>query len=112
MSAYADLLAKEVTVEAQPGKVKPEQLIEVINKIQDGEHSFRAKLKKAGPKQNAGPPRLRPLPDLDRNVKTGPEIGTAIPPFEASDQNGKLQTLETLRGPKGLVLMFVRSADW
>ncbi len=109
MSAYADLLAKEVTVEAQPGKVKPEQLVAVINKTQDGEHSFRAKLKKA---ETAGRARLRPLPDLDRNVKTGPEIGTAIPRFEASDQNGKLQTFETLRGPKGLVLMFVRSVDW
>ncbi|MBI5085619.1 MAG: hypothetical protein HZB13_13590 [Acidobacteria bacterium] len=45
-------------------------------------------------------------------VKTGPEVGQKIPAFEAMDQNGKLQTLESLRGPKGLVLLFVRSADW
>jgi hypothetical protein len=45
-------------------------------------------------------------------VKTGPEVGQRIPPFEARDQNGKTQTLETLRGAKGLVLLFVRSADW
>jgi hypothetical protein len=56
--------------------------------------------------------RLRPLPKLDRNVKTGPAIGARIPGFEAVDQNGKKQSFDTLRGPKGLVLLFVRSADW
>jgi hypothetical protein len=45
-------------------------------------------------------------------TKTGPEVGQKIPAFETHDQNGKTQTLETLRGPKGLVLLFVRSADW
>ena len=45
-------------------------------------------------------------------TKTGPEVGQKVPAFEASDQNGKLQTLATLRGSKGLVLLFVRSADW
>ena len=45
-------------------------------------------------------------------VKTGPEIGTRIPDFAAADQNCRQQTFTTLRGPKGLVLMFVRSADW
>jgi hypothetical protein len=45
-------------------------------------------------------------------IKTGPEVGQRVPAFEARDQNGKLQTLATLRGSKGLVLLFVRSADW
>jgi hypothetical protein len=45
-------------------------------------------------------------------VNTGPEVGQRIPAFTAIDQNGTPQTLETLRGPKGLVLLFVRSADW
>ena len=45
-------------------------------------------------------------------TKTGPEVGQKVPTFEARDQNGKLQTLATLRGSKGLVLLFVRSADW
>jgi peroxiredoxin len=45
-------------------------------------------------------------------LKTGPEIGTHIADFAAADQNGKRQTFASLRGPKGLVLMFVRSADW
>ena len=56
--------------------------------------------------------RLRPLPDLDQNPRTGPPIGSKIPPFEAVDQSGRRQTFETLRGPKGLVLLFFRSADW
>lgn len=45
-------------------------------------------------------------------VKTGPEVGQKIPAFSAQDQQGKAQTLESLRGPRGLVLLFVRSADW
>jgi peroxiredoxin len=45
-------------------------------------------------------------------LKTGPEIGTHIADFAAADQNGKRQTFASLRGSKGLVLMFVRSADW
>lgn len=57
-------------------------------------------------------PRLRPLPALDQNLKTGPAVGKRIPRLEARDQTGKLQTLETLRGRKGLVLLFFRSADW
>jgi peroxiredoxin len=42
----------------------------------------------------------------------GPEIGTRIPEFQARDQHGTLQTFQTLRGPRGAVLAFVRSADW
>ena len=34
------------------------------------------------------------------------------PAFEAVDQYGKRQNFESLRGPKGLALLFVRSADW
>ena len=45
-------------------------------------------------------------------LHTGPEIGTRIPEFAAADQNGKQQSFASLRGPNGLVLMFIRSADW
>src|SRR5215813_9652081 len=45
-------------------------------------------------------------------LRTGPEIGARIPDFAAADQHGRQQTFASLRGPKGLVLMFVRSADW
>ncbi len=57
-------------------------------------------------------PRLRPLPMLDQNLKTGPAVGSKIPVFEALDQGGRRQTFDTLRGPKGAVLLFYRSADW
>lgn len=56
--------------------------------------------------------RLRPLPELDQNVQTGPEVGAPIPKFEIPDQNGKLRTFDDLRGPGGLLLLFHRSADW
>ena len=57
-------------------------------------------------------PRLHPVPGLDKDMKTGRAVGSKIPTFEAVDQNGKRQTFESLRGPKGLALLFVRSADW
>ena len=56
--------------------------------------------------------RLHPPNPQNANLKTGPEPGTRIPAFKAVDQNGKAQTLNSLRGPKGLLLAFVRSADW
>jgi len=45
-------------------------------------------------------------------VKTGPEVGTQIPAFSLPDQNGRQQTLSTIAGPKGAMLVFYRSADW
>lgn len=45
-------------------------------------------------------------------VPTGPAVGATIPAFEVKDLNGKTQTLATLTGPKGLLLVFFRSADW
>src|SRR5262249_46864133 len=44
--------------------------------------------------------------------KTGPAIGARMPDFEAVDQNGNRQTFASLKGPKGLLLLFSRSADW
>ena len=42
----------------------------------------------------------------------GPAVGTSLPVFEASDQDGKRQSFETLRGPNGLLLNFNRSVVW
>lgn len=42
----------------------------------------------------------------------GVKVGARIPAFRLVDQSGKTQTLESLRGPKGLMLVFFRSADW
>ena len=44
--------------------------------------------------------------------KLGPQVGAAIPEFQLQDQFGKTQTRESIMGPKGAMLVFVRSADW
>ena len=42
----------------------------------------------------------------------GLEPGQMAPAFSQRDQFGRLQDLSTLKGPKGTVLLFFRSADW
>jgi hypothetical protein len=42
----------------------------------------------------------------------GLAVGQKAPAFSARDQFGHEQNLATLKGPKGTVLLFVRSADW
>jgi peroxiredoxin len=42
----------------------------------------------------------------------GPAVGETIPALQAPDQHGRAQSLETIRGPNGAVIAFVRSADW
>lgn len=44
--------------------------------------------------------------------KLGPQVGERVPDFRLKDQNGKTQTLQSIMGPKGAMLVFVRSADW
>lgn len=47
------------------------------------------------------------------NVATlGPQVGATVPPIAGTDQFGTPQTLASLSGPKGLMLVFSRSADW
>lgn len=50
-----------------------------------------------------------PLPDVQ---KLGPQAGDHVPDFTLLDQNGRSRTLTSLMGPKGLMLVFFRSADW
>ncbi len=45
-------------------------------------------------------------------VKTGPEVGSTVPPFEALDQNSQLRSFANIAGPQGAMLVFFRSADW
>ncbi len=47
----------------------------------------------------------------DQNLP-GVPAGKPAPQFRARDQFAKEQTLSTLMGPHGLVLLFFRSADW
>ncbi len=42
----------------------------------------------------------------------GLEIGHRAPAFALPDQFGHEQSNETLKGSKGTVLLFFRSADW
>jgi hypothetical protein len=42
----------------------------------------------------------------------GLPTGKAAPAIHARDQFGKEQTIASLMGPKGLVLLFFRSSDW
>jgi cytochrome oxidase Cu insertion factor (SCO1/SenC/PrrC family) len=48
----------------------------------------------------------------NRNVTSGIAVGAAAPDFSLPDQHGRQRTLHDLMGPKGLLLVFVRSADW
>jgi peroxiredoxin len=45
-------------------------------------------------------------------ISTGPDVGAKIPGFSLSDQTGQMRNFAALKGPKGLVLVFFRSADW
>ncbi|MFN7991993.1 MAG: redoxin domain-containing protein [Bryobacteraceae bacterium] len=44
--------------------------------------------------------------------KLGPQVGEKVPDFSLKDQYGNAQTLKSIMGPKGAMLVFVRSADW
>jgi hypothetical protein len=44
--------------------------------------------------------------------KLGPQVGERVPDFSLPDQNGKVWTLQSIMGPKGAMLVFIRSADW
>jgi peroxiredoxin len=45
-------------------------------------------------------------------IASGPEVGHRIPSFRAPDQNQKMQDFNSIRGPKGALLVFFQSADW
>ena len=42
----------------------------------------------------------------------GPQVGERVPDFSLTDQNGRTRTLQSLMGQRGLMLVFIRSADW
>ena len=49
---------------------------------------------------------------LKLHTSIGLAVGQKAPAFSARDQFGREQTLASLKGPKGAVLLFFRSADW
>jgi hypothetical protein len=44
--------------------------------------------------------------------KLGPQVGQQVPDFSLRNQNGATRNLESIMGPKGAMLVFIRSADW
>jgi hypothetical protein len=42
----------------------------------------------------------------------GPQVGEQVPDFSLPDQAGRVWTRQSIVGPKGAMLVFVRSADW
>ena len=44
--------------------------------------------------------------------KLGPQVGERVPDFRLRDQAGREQTLQSIIGRRGAMLVFVRSADW
>ena len=42
----------------------------------------------------------------------GPQVGDTVPNFSLPDQNGQIQTLDSILGPNGAILLFHRSVDW
>lgn len=55
---------------------------------------------------------LAALAQTPRPAKTGPAVGDVVPAFSATDQAGRAQTLASVMGAKGVMLVFFRSADW
>jgi hypothetical protein len=51
----------------------------------------------------------REMVDVSR---LGPQVGERAPDFSLKDQSGRVQTLQSIMGPRGAILVFYRSADW
>ena len=42
----------------------------------------------------------------------GPQVGEKVPDFVLPDQHGTMQTLDSIMGEQGAMIVFHRSADW
>ncbi|HEY2487346.1 MAG TPA: hypothetical protein VGI36_19560 [Candidatus Binataceae bacterium] len=70
-------------------------------------------LKKMGSGEKIDPAEFKKFVDLQNaDLKTGPAVGSKVPDFALEDQSGRRLTLHDLMGPKGMLLVFTRSADW
>jgi hypothetical protein len=49
------------------------------------------------------------LPDVEQ---FGPQVGDIVPSFSLTDQHGQTQTVQSIMGPNGVMLVFSRSASW
>jgi hypothetical protein len=44
--------------------------------------------------------------------RLGPQVGERVPDFTLRDQTGAPRTLDSVMGARGVMLLFIRSADW
>ena len=44
--------------------------------------------------------------------KLGPQVGQPVLDFSLPDQTGRTRNLQSIMGPRGAMLVFLRSADW
>ena len=42
----------------------------------------------------------------------GPQVGERVPDFSLRDQAGRVRNLQSIMGPRGAMVVFLRSADW
>jgi hypothetical protein len=61
----------------------------------------------AAPGQTTGSARVK----VDVS-KLGPQVGQRVPDFSLPDHSGRVRTLDSIMGPRGAMLVFLRSADW
>ena len=52
------------------------------------------------------------ITSVEPMIALGLAVGQKAPAFSLRDQFGHTQTLDSLKGPHGTVLLFFRSADW
>ena len=45
-------------------------------------------------------------------ARLGPQAGQQVPDFSLKDQTGRVRNLQSIMGPRGAMLVFLRSADW
>ena len=62
----------------------------------------------AGPAPHAGAARQDRIPV----TALGPQVGERTPRFRLPDQHVRPTTLSQVAGPRGTMLVFIRSADW
>jgi hypothetical protein len=60
----------------------------------------------------AVPQQAPPVAEVPDVRTLGPQVGQRVPDFILVDQRGRRQSLDAVMGPKGLMLVFFRSADW
>ena len=56
-----------------------------------------------------------PLPQAGGSVdptRLGPQVGDTVPAISLPDQHGEVQTLRSLTGPQGMMLVFNRATAW